>query len=82
MSVWGRRWTRRDSNPEQVLCRDVRGKRARIEVHATGEGRVVLQLPGGESYELDPLEGVGRLRAVLRAKALESSATETLANPG
>jgi hypothetical protein len=82
MSVWGWRWNRHDSNPGQVLGRDVRGKRVRIEVHAIGEGRVVLRLPGGESYELDPLEGVGRLRAVLRDKALESSAAESVANPG
>ncbi|AHH97353.1 hypothetical protein KALB_3989 [Kutzneria albida DSM 43870] len=78
MNRWWR-LTRRDTGPEQVACRDEQGRRTQIEVHATGGGRVTLRLPTGELYELDPLEGVGRLRAVLRAKALESSATEGMA---
>ncbi|HEX4223511.1 MAG TPA: hypothetical protein VHZ97_14175 [Pseudonocardiaceae bacterium] len=62
-----------DANPGRVMCRDRDGRRVPIEVYSAGAGRVDICLPNGECYELEPLEGVGRLRAVLREKALQSS---------
>lgn len=65
-----------DSPPksQRVRCRDQRGRRGWIEVYSDQAGNVILRMPDGERYELEPLEGIGRLRAVLRDQVLGSSA--------
>jgi hypothetical protein len=41
-------------------------------VYSDRTGNVILRMPDGEQYELEPLDGVGRLRAVLRDQVRES----------
>ncbi|GDY32380.1 hypothetical protein [Gandjariella thermophila] len=62
-----------DGNPRRIACRDQDGRRAELEVSALGDHRVGLRVPTGERYELEALEGVGRLRAGLRDKLIESA---------
>lgn len=57
---------------ERVRCRDRQGRRAWIEVYSDRTGNVILRMPDGERYELEPLEGVGRLRGILRDQVLGS----------
>lgn len=54
-----------------VSCRDVAGRRRDVTVFVS-QGHVVLVAPPGETAILEPLEA-GRLRAALRAAAVDAS---------
>lgn len=66
-------WRRRQSIHEFALaCRDLAGRRHEVLVTASGDGRVVLVVPPGETAVLT-LDQVGRLRASLRDAALREA---------